>query len=295
MDTRQIENGFGVEITGGLDVLAPLSPAQVAELDALMDEHSVVLIRNQPMTTDQQLAFTRQFGPLDQGFKKVTAKWNTNTQVTQAEVGDISNIGKDGKPVPRTDKRVLNNIANQMWHSDSSFQKPAAKYSMLHSVRNPSWGGDTEFTDLKAAYDALDDRMKDFLDGKEAEHYALHSRFLLGDDSYTEEQKAAIDPAWWPIVRVNPATGRKHLFIGVHARQIDGLTVPEGRMMLADLLEHATQQQFIYRHKWQTGDTVIWDNRATLHRGRHFDLDEPRELRRTTTLDDQAPELSLAS
>ncbi len=294
METRQIENGFGVEITGGLDVLNPLSPAQVAEVDALMDRHSIVVIRNQPMSTEQQLAFTRQFGPLDQGFRKIVAK-NANTQVKDAEVGDISNLGKDGKPAARTDKRILNNIANQMWHSDSSFQKPAAKYSMLHSVQNPSWGGDTEFADLKAAYDALDDRMKTFLEGKEAEHYALHSRFLLGDDSYDEQQKAAIEPAWWPIVRTNPATGRKHLFIGVHARQIGGMTVPEGRMILADLLEHATQQPFIYRHKWQTGDTVIWDNRATLHRGRHFDLDEPRELRRTTTLDDQAPELRLAS
>ncbi|MFV0246037.1 MAG: TauD/TfdA dioxygenase family protein [Qingshengfaniella sp.] len=292
MEHRRTEGVFGVEITGGLDVTRPLSPDQIAEIDALMDEHSLVIIRDQPMSTEQQLAFTRQFGPLDPGFKKVVAK---NARLAEAEVGDISNLGKDGKPAARTDKRILNNIANQMWHSDSSFQKPAAKYSMLHSVRNPSWGGDTEFADLKAAYDALDDRMKGFLDGREAEHYALHSRFLLGDDSYDAEQKAAIAPAWWPIVRTNPATGRKHLYIGVHARQVSGLTLPEGRMLLLDLLEHATQPRFVYRHQWRTGDLVIWDNRATLHRGRAFDLDEPRELRRTTTLDDKAPELDLAS
>ena len=180
-------------------------------------------------------------------------------------------------------------------HSDSSFQKPAAKYSMLHSVRNPSWGGQTEFADLRAAYDALPERMKQMLEGLQAEHYALHSRFLMGDDSYTEEQKAAIEPVWWPIVRTNPRTGRKHLFIGVHTRQVSGMTVPEGRMLLIDLMEHATQPQFVYRHEWRSGDTVIWDNRATLHRGRAFDLDEPRELRRTTTLDDTAPELAMAS
>ncbi|WP_157017109.1 TauD/TfdA dioxygenase family protein [Mesorhizobium xinjiangense] len=292
MEHKAIDGAFGVEITGGLDVTKPLTPDQIAGIDALMDGHSLVIIRDQPMSTEEQLAFTRQFGPLDIGFKKVVAQ---NARLAEAEVGDISNLGKDGKPAARTDKRILNNIANQMWHSDSSFQKPAAKYSMLHSVVNPSWGGDTEFADLKAAYDALDDRTKDFLDGREAEHYALHSRFLLGDDSYDEAQKAAIQPAWWPIVRVNPATGRKHLFIGVHARQVSDLTVPEGRMLLADLLEHATSPQFIHRHQWHTGDTVIWDNRATLHRGRRFDLDEPRELRRTTTLDDRAPELSLAS
>lgn len=292
MEHRPIDGPFGIEITGGLDVLRPLASDQVEAIDRLMDEHSLVVIRNQPMTVDQQLAFTRQFGPLDLGFKKVVAK---NARLKEAEVGDISNLGKDGKPAARTDKRILNNIANQLWHSDSSFQKPAAKYSMLHSVRNPSWGGDTEFADMKAAYDALDDRTKAFLADKEAEHYALHSRFLLGDDSYDEQQKAAIQPAWWPIVRTNPRTGRKHLFIGVHARQVSGMTVPEGRMLLLDLQEHATRPQFVHRHVWKAGDTVIWDNRATLHRGRAFDLDEPRELRRTTTLDDRAPELALAS
>ena len=291
--TKPLDGPFGVEITGGLDVLAPLTPDHVAEIDALMDEHAVVLIRAQPMDVDQQLAWTRQFGPLDLGFKKVIAKGGAPQKYD--EVGDISNLSKDGTVAARTDRRILNNIANQLWHSDSSFQMPAAKYSMLHSVRNPSWGGETEFADLRAAYDALPDRMKDFLAGKVAEHFALHSRFLLGDDSYTPEQIAAIPAAHWPVVRQNPATGRKHLFIGVHARAIEGMTVPEGRMILMDLLEHATQPRFVYRHHWQAGDTLIWDNRATLHRGRHYDLDEPRELRRTTTLDDRAPELALAS
>ncbi len=291
MEIRPIGAGFGVEITAGLDVLEPLTADHIEAIDRLMDEHSLVLIRNQPMTVDQQLAFTRQFGPLDTGFKKVIAKGGAPQKYD--EVGDISTLSQDGTPAKRTDKRILNNIANQMWHSDSSFQKPAAKYSMLHSVQNPSWGGNTEFADLKAAYDALDDRTKAFLEDKVAEHYALHSRFLIGDEGYSEAQKAAIEPALWPIVRQNSGTGRKHLFIGVHARRIEGMTVPEGRILLLDLLEHATQREFTYSHKWQVGDTMIWDNRATLHRGRRFDLDEPRELRRTTTLDDTAPELQL--
>jgi alpha-ketoglutarate-dependent 2,4-dichlorophenoxyacetate dioxygenase len=292
IEARPLEASFGVVVTGGLDVLKPLTREQIEEIDRLMDENAILIIRDQPMTTEEQLAFTRQFGPLDIGFKKVVAK---DARIKEIEVGDISNLGNDGQPAKRTDKRILNNIANQLWHSDSSFQKPAAKYSMLHSVRNPSWGGQTEFADLRAAYDALPERMKQMLEGLQAEHYALHSRFLMGDDSYTEEQKAAIEPVWWPIVRTNPRTGRKHLFIGVHTRQVSGMTVPEGRMLLIDLMEHATQPQFVYRHEWRSGDTVIWDNRATLHRGRAFDLDEPRELRRTTTLDDTAPELAMAS
>jgi alpha-ketoglutarate-dependent 2,4-dichlorophenoxyacetate dioxygenase len=292
MEHRPIGGAFGVEITAGLDVLQPLTADAIEAIDKLMDEHSLVLIRNQPMTTEQQLAFTRQFGPLDPGFKKVVGKY---ARVKEAEVADISNLGQDGAPAARTDRRILNNIANQLWHADSSFQRPAAKYSMLHSVRNPSWGGETEYADLKAAYDALDERMKVVLAYKEAEHYALHSRLQLGDDGYDEEQKAAIKPAWWPIVRTNPRTGRKHLYIGAHARQVTGMTVPEGRMLLIELMEHAARPEHVYRHVWKPGDTLIWDNRATMHRGRPFDLSEPRELRRTTTLDDKAPELALAS
>ncbi len=292
-ETKPLDGPFGVAITGGLDVLTPLTPPQIAEIDRLMDENGLVLIRAQPMDVDQQLTWTRQFGPLDLGFKKVISK--NGAPQKYDEVGDISNLSADGKVAARTDKRVLNNIANQLWHSDSSFQKPAAKYSMLHSVRNPSWGGETEFADLKDAYDALPERTKADIADKVAEHFALHSRFMIGDDSYTEAQIAAIAPAHWPIVRTNPRTGRKHLFIGVHARSVAGLTVPEGRLLLLDLLEHATQREFVYRHHWQVGDTLIWDNRATLHRGRAYDLDEPRELRRTTTLDDRAPELALAS
>ncbi len=138
---------------------------------------------------------------------------------------------------------------------------------------------------MRAAYDGLTQEMKQEIAPLEAEHYALHSRFLLGDEDYTEEQRNAIPPAAWPIVRTHAGSGRPHLFIGVHARGILGMMVAEARMLLADLQEHATQPQFIYRHHWQAGDLVMWDNRCTLHRGRRYDLAEPRELRRTTTED----------
>jgi alpha-ketoglutarate-dependent 2,4-dichlorophenoxyacetate dioxygenase len=194
----------------------------------------------------------------------------------------------------RTHRRIVSNIANQLWHSDSSFQRPAAKYSMLMCEIVTSWGGETEVADMRAAYDALGEPTKRALDGLEAEHYALHSRFMLGDDNYSEEQRNAVPPVTWPVVRTHPGSGRKHLFIGAHARSIAGMTVPEGRMLLADLLEHATQPQFRHRHTWRPGDLLIWDNRCVLHRGRRFDLSERRELRRATTLDVDAPELRAA-
>ena len=212
-----------------------------------------------------------------------------------AEVADMSNVGDDGKPVERSDRKIVGNMANQLWHSDSSFQKPAAKYSLLLAVRLPSWGGETEFCDLRAAYDALEPRMKADLEGLEAEHYALHSRIMLGDEDYSDAAKSVFPPVLWPIVRTHPGSGRKLLFIGVHTRRVVGMTVAEGRVLLMDLLEHATQPQFVYRHVWKPGDLVIWDNRATLHRGRRWDMDELRELRRTTTSDIAAsPEINTA-
>jgi len=162
---------------------------------------------------------------------------------------------------------------------------PRAAYSMLHAVITPSWGGNTEFADLRAAYDALDERTRKEIQGLSAEHYALHTRILLGDDAYTDEQKREIPPATWPLADTHPGSGRKVLFVGVHAHQIIGWPTAEARMYLLDLLEHATQREFVYTHEWQPGDLVIWDNRATLHRGRRYPIEERRELRRTTIND----------
>jgi alpha-ketoglutarate-dependent 2,4-dichlorophenoxyacetate dioxygenase len=156
---------------------------------------------------------------------------------------------------------------------------------MLHAVVLPSWGGNTEFADLRAAYDALPERTKREIDGLEAEHYSLHCRLLLGDDAYTDEQKKQIPPAVWPLVDTHRGSGRKVLFVGAHARQIMGWPTAESRIFLAELLEHATQRERVYVHEWQVGDLVVWDNRASLHRGRRYDIAERRELRRTTIND----------
>ena len=272
---------FGAEING-LSLTRPLSAKEIRFVNSALDTYGVLLVRGQPVDQDEQIAFTRQFGPLDTGFKKVAGR---NPRLKYHELGDISNLGPDNEVLPRDHRRIVNNIANQLWHSDSSFQKPAAKYSMLSAITVTSWGGETEFADTRAAYDELPDRFRAEIEGLLVEHYALHSRLALGDDSYTSEQRNAVPPVQWPIVRTHPSTGRRCLFIGAHARRIIGMSVPEGRQLLADLLEHCVQPRFVYRHEWQEGDLVIWDNRCVLHRGRRFDLSERRELRRSTTLD----------
>lgn len=278
---RQIHKHFVGEASG-VDLSKPLDAATVDAINRAMDEYAVLVFRDQPLTQTQQLELAKSFGPLDMGLKKLKKQPD---RLEHAELADISNVGDAGGTVARDSKKIVSNIANQLWHSDSSFQQPAARYSMLAAVQVPSSGGDTEFADLRAAYDGLPEDTKREIDGLEAEHYALHSRFMLGDTDYTEEQKAALPPVWWPLVRTHPGSGRKLLFAGIHARSIRGWTVAEGRMLLMDLLEHATQPEFVYIHKWRPNDLVIWDNRSTLHRGRRFDLSQPRELRRATTLD----------
>jgi alpha-ketoglutarate-dependent 2,4-dichlorophenoxyacetate dioxygenase len=269
---------FAAEASG-IDIAQPISLDVAKTINAAMNEYAVLVWRGQPLSKEQQIAFASSFGPLDIGLKRV---FKRPERLGDERLIDISNVAFEGQVARRDSPTNLSNFANQLWHSDSSFMKPRAAYSMLHAVVTPSWGGNTEFADLRAAWDTLDERTKGALEGLSAEHYALHTRLLLGDDAYTDAQKKEIAPAVWPLVDIHPGSKRKVLFVGVHARQIIGWPTAESRMFLADLVEHATQRERVYVHEWRPGDLVIWDNRATLHRGRRYDLAERRELRRTT-------------
>jgi alpha-ketoglutarate-dependent 2,4-dichlorophenoxyacetate dioxygenase len=264
----------------GIDLSQPLTPAQVREIEHAMDTHAVLVFPGQPLTQAQQIAFARRFGPLDLGLRKVKGGPH---RLEYAELADISNVKADGEIADRQHAKIVGNIANQLWHSDSSFQRPRAKYSMLSCGITPSFGGQTQFADLRMAYDALPGWLQRKVEKLQAVHYALHSRFLLGDTNYSEEQRNAIPPTVWPLVQTDPRSGRKILFVGIHCSEIVGMTLAEGRMLIMDLLEHATQREFVYTHEWTPGDLVMWDNTATVHRGRWYDFSERRELRRATT------------
>jgi alpha-ketoglutarate-dependent 2,4-dichlorophenoxyacetate dioxygenase len=266
----------------GLDLTRPLSDADVRAINAAMNEYAVLVWRDTPLTAQQQIDFAKSFGPLDIGLKRV---FKRPERLEDERLIDISNVDAQGNVAKRDSQKNLSNFANQLWHSDSSFMDPRAAYSMLHCVIKPSWGGNTEFADLRDAYDTLDERTKREIQDLKAEHFALHTRILLGDEAYTDDQKKEIPPAVWPIADTHPGSGRKVLFVGVHARQILGWPTAESRMYLQDLLEHATQRERVYRHEWTPGDLVMWDNRSTLHRGRRYDISERRELRRTTVND----------
>jgi len=264
----------------GVNLGQPLQAAEVSRIEQLMDTYAVLVFPNQQLDQHQQIAFARQLGPLDLGLRKLKGGPH---RFDYAELADISNVKVDGSVASRDDPKIVGNVANQLWHSDSSFQRPRAKYSMLHALVVPPEGGNTEFADLRLAWDRLPEDWQRRVQHLNAVHYALYSRFLLGDTGYTEAQRQTIPAVQWPLVQTDPRSGRKVLFVGIHACEVAGMTLAEGRMLLADLLEHATQRAHVYAHRWRVGDLLMWDNTTTVHRGRWYDFAQRREMRRATT------------
>jgi alpha-ketoglutarate-dependent 2,4-dichlorophenoxyacetate dioxygenase len=256
--------------------------ATARAIEAAMDRYAVLVFRGQDgLGEDEQLAFTAAFGKMDPG-RHLAVRQHRRVR---PEFADVSNLDEAGNVAGRNHRRILSNMATRLWHTDSSYKQPAAKYSLLYCSAIPSWGGETEFADMRAAYDALPERLRAEAEGRSAEHFVHHSRATLGFAPSAEEIAGAIPPVIWPLVRTHAGSGRKLLYIGAHATHVVGLSPPEGRVLLADLLEHATQRQFVYRHEWRPGDLVMWDNRAVLHRGRRYDLSQRRDMRRSTVED----------
>ena len=276
---RQLHPHFFGEVTG-VDLRKPLTPQEARDVEAGMDKYAVLLFRNQDISDDQQLAFALNFGEREHARGGTVTK-KEDYRLTSG-LNDVSNLGKDGNPLPRDHRTHLFNLGNCLWHSDSSFRPIPAKFSLLSArVVNPK-GGNTEFADMRAAYDALDDRTKAEVAGLVCEHSLLYSRQALGFSDFTPEEVSNFQPVRHPLVRVQKATGRKSLFLSAHAGVIVGWSVPESRAFLRDLTEHATRPEFVYSHSWRQHDLVVWDNRTTMHRARRFDRNEVRDMRRTT-------------
>jgi alpha-ketoglutarate-dependent 2,4-dichlorophenoxyacetate dioxygenase len=252
-----------------------------------MEQQAVLVFRDQALNDEQQLAFTRQFGQLE--------RYETPGHIRKREeerlaggIADFSNLTRDGGVMSPEDRIWLFKLGDRLWHSDSSFRPVPAKYSLLSGRTIPSRGGDTEFADMRAAYNALDEETKGEIEGLVCEHSLIHSRETIGFADMTPEEREHFRPVRHPLVRTDRRTGRKSLFLSAHAGAIVGWTIPEARMFLRDLTEHATQPQFVYRHRWRVGDLVMWDNRTTMHRARRFQPSEVRDVRRTTLAGDAA-------
>jgi alpha-ketoglutarate-dependent 2,4-dichlorophenoxyacetate dioxygenase len=245
-----------------------------------MDKYAVLLFRNQDITDEQQLAFALNFGERENARGGTVTK-KEDYRLTSG-LNDVSNLGKDGKPLARDNRTHLFNLGNCLWHSDSSFRPIPAKFSLLSArVVNPK-GGNTEFADMRAAYDALDDETRAEIEDLICEHSLMYSRGSLGFLDYTDEEKQLFKPVLQRLVRTHPVHHRKSLYLSSHAGAIQGMSMPEARLLLRDLTEHATRPEFVYVHKWTLHDLIMWDNRQTMHRVRRYDQSQPRDMRRAT-------------
>jgi len=280
---RQVGPCLAGEVDG-LDMRTPLSREDAAVIHAGMDRYAVLVFRDQKIDDAQQLAFTQALGPIEHAIgASLRAVADQRLPTTFA---DVSNLDKTNTPFARDDRRRLFAIGNRLWHSDSSFKVTPAKYSLLHGIRIPTKGGDTQFADMRAAYDALDEETKAQVQDLVCEHSQMYSRQLIGFLDFTDEERQRFKPVRQCMVRTHPVTGRKSLYLSSHAGEIVGWPMPEARGYLRDLIEHATQREFVYTHKWRVGDLVMWDNRQTMHRARPFPADQPRDMRRTTLAGD---------
>jgi len=277
--------GFAAEASA-IDLRSATERAVIESIRAGMDAHAVLVFRSQPFTDDEQLAFARRFdGILHEKTGAAVLKKN---RFGNEALTDISNLDESGELLKAGDRRRMYALGNRLWHTDASFQNPPGRYSMLSAKVVPPVAADTEFADMRAAYDALDAETREKIKSLRAHHSIAYSRATLGFEFSAEEQ-ALLAGAVHPLVRTNPRTRRRSLYLASHASRIIDWPVPEGRLLLRDLIEHATQPRFVYRHAWRAGDLVIWDNLATMHRGKPFDdATHRRELRRVTTLDVEA-------
>ncbi|MGH7396310.1 MAG: TauD/TfdA dioxygenase family protein [Candidatus Rokuibacteriota bacterium] len=282
--TRQVGPCFAAEVDG-IDLSQPLSREDAGAIHAGMDRYAVLVFHGRPITSEQQLAFTRALGEIEHSLHtSLRAESDYRLPTTFA---DVSNLDKDNQVFARDARTRLFALGNRLWHSDSSFKPTPAKYSLLHAHSIPSRGGNTELADMRAAYDTLDEETRAACEDLICEHSQLYSRQQLGFTDFTDEERARFAPVRQVLVLTHPVTGRKSLYLSSHAGGIIGWPVPEARAFLRDLVEHATQRQFVYSHRWRVGDLLMWDNRQTMHRARPFPADEPRDVRRTTLAGDR--------
>jgi alpha-ketoglutarate-dependent 2,4-dichlorophenoxyacetate dioxygenase len=281
---RQVGPCFAGEVDG-IDLAQPLTPEDAAAIHAGMDRYAVLVFHGRPVTLEQQMAFTLALGPIEQAID--TGLREANGYRIPTTFADVSNLDKDQRVFERDNRTRLFALGNRLWHSDSSFKPTPAKYSLLHAHSIPSRGGNTEFADMRAGWDALDPETQAACEGLVCEHSQIYSRQILGFTDFTDAERARFAPVRQVLVRTHPVTGRKSLYLSSHAGGIIGWPVPEARAFLRDLIEHATQRQFVYSHQWRVGDLVMWDNRQTMHRARPFPENEPRDVRRTTLAGDR--------
>ncbi len=272
---------FAAEITG-IDLSRPVADDVLAEIIAIMDVYAVGVFPGQKVTDEQQVAFSERLGPVRPSRKNLRPGYQHRIDM---RLSDVSNLTPVNEVRERDDYYRLSDLGNRLWHTDSSFKATPAMYSLLSARIVPSWGGETQFADLRADYDALPVFKMKEIEDMIAMHAIMYSREKVGFTDFMQLERDLQPPVPQLIVRTHPGSGRKTLYLAAHAGEVVGMPMPEGRILLLDLIDHATQPQFVYTHNWNVDDLVIWDDRCTMHRAREFDMDEVRDMRRATVQD----------
>ena len=274
--------GFAAEI-GDVDLAAPLSNADFADIKAAFWKYSVLVFPGQDLTQEQHLAFSARFGPVEN--ERTLDPKATPTRYGGA-FADISNLNADGQIWGETSRQRMYKAGNKLWHTDSSFKRLPSLCSLLYSRTIAPIGGHTQFADQRAAYDALTEDMKRKLHGLVAEHWIVHSRRRSGFTEFNEDEMRRLPPVPQMLVRTLPESGRKSLYVASHAGRILGLPDDEGRALIDELIAHVVEPQFVYTHRWRPNELVMWDNRCTMHRGTDYDdLRWVRDMQRVTISD----------
>jgi alpha-ketoglutarate-dependent 2,4-dichlorophenoxyacetate dioxygenase len=273
---------FAAEI-GDIDLSKPLAPTEISEVKDAFTKYAVLIFPDQHLSQDQHLDFARYFGPLE----TTIALFRKDSKLrVRKEFADVSNLDPENEVWGKDSRQRMFQMGNRLWHTDSSFKRLPARASLLYALTIPPIGGHTEFADERAAYDALPEATKKRIDSLVAEHSIFNSRARLGFSNFSDEERQGMPPVPQVLVRTIPESGRKSLYLASHAGSILGLSEPEGRALIDELVAHATQRQFVYTHRWRVHDLIIWDNRCTMHRGTDFDdLRWKRDMQRATVSD----------
>ena len=279
---RKLHPSFMAEVSP-IDLRKATDPETLKQLRAGMDKHAALVFRNQFLTDAEHLSFAKRFD--GQLHTKTGISALQKSRLGQEALADVSNLNAEGSVYQANDRKRLYGLGNRLWHTDASFQDPPGRYSMLFARVVPPVSADTQFADTRTAYDRLPQDLKNQLEGLRAHHSIAYSREILGFE-FSQKEQDILKGAIHPLVRTLERSHRKALYIAAHASKIIGWSVPEGRLLIRELIEHATQQDFVYTHAWKRGDLVIYDLRATMHRARPYeDTKHRRELRRVTSLD----------
>jgi len=273
-----------VAVVTGIDLRRPLSNGDKTAIVAASDAYAVLVFPDQRLAKEELVAFGHAFGEVDTSLQKKLLNRVQNRLGTD-EVTDISNLDADGNVAGPDHWQTITTVGNRFWHSDGSYKHTPIRYSILNAVTAVDQGGETQYADLRAAWDALDEGTKDFVSDKIGIFWSHNTRDQLKiPDSLAE--RSAFPKTRWPLVRSHPGSGRRVLWCDSKVCAIEGMPLPEGRALAHELIEHIGQRERVYSHRWKAGDLVMYDNRATVHRGRRFDHAQPREMRRVETVDD---------